>query len=226
MYIPSVGHTARQLRYKFDYLMIDMRRWYYGQLRNPRVVQTRFKGEVLMSLRIDDKPRPAAARKFLRLRRSPTMDLDSVINMYYDDDMLAVQEEVSERESLNIWDGFLDLREEGDSAIANGYSGVDSEQSEGIRSAGSDAIVDVDFLSAWLADSGVPGSTPPTTVEEIQAADFETGESPKMERKKELQVLDSKNLHRQTQDIWAQTYADAKVYFRDSPVGCKLDAQE
>lgn len=203
--------------------MIDMRRRYYGQLKNPRVIHTKFKDEVLVSLRVHRKLRPSGAKKFLRLCRSPTMDLDSVIDMYYDNDLLVVQESgSSECGSFSIWDDFLadqphtvsmvsiekDMEGKEASSPLRDKLGSGGVESNGPHSSVSDGIVDVDFLSAWLADSGTePAETPPTTCEEAPQALKKTADSPKSE------------------DVWARTFADAKAYFCDSAVGCKSHAQ-
>lgn len=198
MYIPTVEQTVKQLRYKLDYWMIDMRRRYYGNLKNPRVINTKFKNEVLVSLRTHVKfPRSPKRDKFLRLRRSALADVESVINMYYDDDLLVAQDSAPPSrgcESFNLWDNFLEHPPEIVSMMSLGGSGCEetaagrfgrSDSDPGAASS-SDGMVDVDFLSAWLAES----DTGATSLEERST------ENPG-----------------KSEDVWAQTFAQAKAYF-------------
>lgn len=217
MYIPTVDHTVKQLRYKFNYAMIDMRRRYYGHLKNPRVINTKFKDEVLVSLRTHTKfPHHHGPAKFLLLHLSPAIDLESVMNLYYDDDVLTAQEDMPQSsgcESANIWDDFLGpgrdtvpmvsvMAFEPSRVEATRGIGSADDDSDGPKSSVSDGLVDVDFLSAWLADT--PVETPATTGEISPTGAGTEGKG---------------------DDVWARTFADAKAYFLTTPVGCKMHAE-
>lgn len=50
-FMSTIEQAYKKIRFEIDYLIIDARRWFYSNSRNPRVIQTKLKNQVLVSLR-------------------------------------------------------------------------------------------------------------------------------------------------------------------------------
>lgn len=88
MYLPSVEHALKQMRYNWDYMMVDLRQRYYHQLKNPRVIHTKLRNQKLLSLRTHRGYHREKIGRFLRLHKTLS-DLESVIDLYYGDEHLC-----------------------------------------------------------------------------------------------------------------------------------------
>lgn len=51
MHWPDIHNVYRTCRYKLDYYLIEFRRKYYSNSRNPRVIQAKLKDQIILSLR-------------------------------------------------------------------------------------------------------------------------------------------------------------------------------
>lgn len=84
MHWADVNGIYRRCRYKFSYYLIDIRRKYYSNSRNPRVIHTKLKDQILISLRTcpNDKylTKPD---EYLTLAKD--FDTESLVDMYLED---------------------------------------------------------------------------------------------------------------------------------------------
>lgn len=82
----DVYHAYRRVRYKIDYHLIELRRKYYSNSRNPRVIHSKLKDGILTTLRTC--PRDKYLTKpgeFLSIEGEEHEDIDDLVDMYLAD---------------------------------------------------------------------------------------------------------------------------------------------
>lgn len=85
MHWEDVYHVIHTCRYKIDYHLIELRRKYYSNSRNPRVIHTKLQDRMLFSLRTcpHDKYLPKAD-EFLTLEKAT--DTESLMDIYLEEE--------------------------------------------------------------------------------------------------------------------------------------------
>lgn len=85
----DVNGIYRRCRYKFNYYLIDIRRKYYSNSRNPRVIHAKLKDQILISLRTcpNDK---YLTKPDEYLTLDEDFDTESLVHLYLEDLMPVV----------------------------------------------------------------------------------------------------------------------------------------
>ncbi|KAF3988716.1 hypothetical protein FT663_03219 [Candidozyma haemuli var. vulneris] len=84
-FIPTIPETYKKLRYKVNYFIVDTRSKWYSTSRNPRLVQSKFQGQTMITLRVHPHDKYLIKPgEFLSLEKKDpdTFSLNSFVDMY------------------------------------------------------------------------------------------------------------------------------------------------
>lgn len=83
--IPTIPEAYRKLRYKVKYFIVDTKLKWYSTSRNPRLVQSKFQGQTLITLRVHPRDKYLVKPgEFLSVERKRvnSFSLNSFVDMY------------------------------------------------------------------------------------------------------------------------------------------------